>query len=76
MENEEDRDHLRVDLNAFQHFLTETEMKNGHHKVLNFQLSNSDPNLVNGKLDQVFEKFDCRANFNINLCFVFLCALK
>ena len=40
------------------------------HKVFNFQLSKLDHNLVNEKLDQVFEKLDCAAKINIALGFV------
>ena len=70
LENEEDSDQLRDELNACQHFLTDTEMENGRHKVFNFQLSKLDPNLVNEKLNQVFEKLDCAAKINIALGFV------
>ena len=44
-------------------------MENGRHKVFNFQLSKLDTNLVNEKLDQVFEKLDCTAKINIALGF-------
>ena len=71
MEDEEDSDQLRDELNACQYFLTDTEMENGRLKVFNFQLSKLDPNLVNEKLDQVFEKLDCAAKINIALGFVF-----
>ena len=70
LENEEDSDQLRDELNACQHFSTDTEMENGRHKVFNFQLSKRDPNLVIEKLDQVFEKLDCAAKINIALVFV------
>ena len=70
LENEEDSDQLRDELNACQHFLTDTEMENGRPKVFNFQFSKLDPNLVNEKLDQVFEKLDCAAKINIALGFV------
>ena len=40
-------------------------MENGRHKVLIFQLSKLDPNLVNEKLDQVFEKLGWAAKMNI-----------
>ena len=70
LENEEDTDQLRDELNACQHFLTYTEMENGRHKVFNSQLSKLDLNLVNEKLDQVFEKLDCAAKINIALRFV------
>ena len=68
LENEEDIDQLRDELNASQHFLTDTEMDYGRHKVFNFQLSQLDPNLVIEKLDQVFEKLDC-ATLPWDLCY-------
>ena len=70
LENEEVSDQLRDNLNAYQHFLTDTEMENGRHKVFNFQLLKLDLNLVNEKLDQVFEKLDCAIKINIALGFV------
>ena len=70
LENEEDSDQLRDELNACQHFLTDAEMENGCHKVFNFQLSKLELNLVNEKLDQVFEKLDCAAKINIALGYV------
>ena len=70
LENEEDSDQLRDELNACQYFLTDTEMENCLHEVFSFQLSKLDPNLVNEKLDQVFEKIDCAAKINIALGFV------
>ena len=70
LENEEDSDQLRDELNASQHFLTDTEIENGRQKVFNFQFSKLDPNLVNEKLDQVFEKLDCAPKNNIALGFV------
>ena len=54
MENEEDTDQLRDELKASRHFLTDTEMKNGHAKVLNFHFSELNPYLFDEKLDQVF----------------------
>ena len=47
LENEEDSDQQRDELNTSQHFFKDTEMENGRHKVFNFQLSKLDPNLVN-----------------------------
>ena len=56
MGNEEESDQLWDELNACQHFLTGTEIEDGRHKVFNFQFSKLDPDLVNEKLDQIFEK--------------------
>ena len=70
LENEEDSDQLRDELNAYQHFSTDTEKENGRQKVFNFQFSKLDPNLVNEKLDQVFEKLEYAAKISIALGFV------
>ena len=75
LENEEESDQLRNELNACQHFLTDTEMENERHNVFNFQLSKLDSHLVNEKLDQVFEKLDCAENVKIALGFV-LCNIE
>ena len=75
LENEEGSYQLRDELNACQHFLTDTEIENGHQMVFNFQFSKLDPTLVDEKLDQVFEKLDCAAKINIALGFV-LCIIE
>ena len=70
-ENEEDSDQLQDELNACQHFLTDTEVENGRHKLFNFQNSKLDLYLVNEKLNQVFEKLDFAAKINnVALTFV------
>ena len=51
-----DSEELTDELNVCQHFLTNTEMEKGRHKVNNFQLSKLDFNLDIEKLDHVFEK--------------------
>ena len=72
LKNEEDSDQLEDELNACQHFLTDTEMENGRHKVFNFQLSKLDPNLVNEKMDQVFENLIVQQKSTLpwDLCYV------
>ena len=67
LENQEDTDQLRDELNACQHFLTDNEIENGRRQVFNFQFSKLDPNLVNQKLDQVFGKLDYAAKINLAL---------
>ena len=42
-------------------------MENGRYKVFNFQLSKPESNLINEKLDHVFEKLDCAAKLNMAL---------
>ena len=39
LENQEDTDQLRDELNAGQHFMTDTEIENGRHRGFNFQFS-------------------------------------
>ena len=63
LENEEDSDQLRDELNACQRFLADTRMENGRQKVFNFQLSSVDFSPVNGKLDQVVEKINIALGF-------------
>ena len=72
LKNEEDSDQLEDELNACQHFLTDTEMENGRHKVFNFQLSKLDPNLVNEKMEQDFENLIVQQKSTLpwDLCYV------
>ena len=37
-----------------QHFLVDTEMKNGRHEVFIFQISKLDPKVINEKIEEVF----------------------
>ena len=69
LENEEDSDQLRDELNACQHFFTDTDMRSGRHKVINFQLSKLELNLFNEKLNEAVQKLDC-AKTKIALAFV------
>ena len=70
LENEEDSDHLRDDLNVSQHFFTDIEMENGHPNVFSFHYSKLDPFVLVETLDRVFEKFDCAAKISTDLGFV------
>ena len=45
-------------------------MENGRHRVFNFKLSNLDPNEINEKLKEVFEKLNCAAKVNLALGFI------
>ena len=42
---------LREELESSKHFLTDTEMENGRHRVFNFATSSFDMSLLNEKLD-------------------------
>ena len=47
----EDGEKLKEELSACQHFLVDTEMENGRHKVFNFQMSKLDTKIINEKLE-------------------------
>ena len=61
---------LREELESCKHFLTDTEMENGKHRVFNFAMSSFDISLLNDKLDYVFKELKCAAKFNIAFEFV------
>ena len=66
----EDGEKLKAELSACQHFLVDTEMENGTHKVVNFQLCKLGTKIINEKLEDVFNKLDSAAKINIALGFV------
>ena len=45
-------------------------MENGRHRVFNFKLSKLDPNEINEKKKEVFEKLNCAAKVNLALGFI------
>ena len=45
-------------------------MENGLHKVYNFNLAELDSQIINAKLEKVFESLKCAAKINIALGFV------
>ena len=69
-EEGEDGEKLKEELTACQHYLVDTEMENGRHKVFNFQMSKLDTKIINEKLEEVFNKLDSAAKINIALGFV------
>ena len=69
-EEGEDGEKLKEEFSACQHFLVDTEMENGRHKVFNFQMSKLDTKIINEKLEEVFNKLDSAAKINIALGFV------
>ena len=69
-EEGEDGEKLKEELSACQHFLVDTEMENGRHKVFNFQMSKLDTKIINEKLEEVFNKLDSAAKINIALGYV------
>ena len=61
---------LREELESCKHFLTDTEMENGRHRVFNFAISSFDMSLLNDKLDYVFKELKCAAKVNLAFGFV------
>ena len=69
MGNDDDQS-LTEELESCKHFLTDTEMENGRHRVFNFAMSSFDMSLLNGKLDYVFKELKWAARVNIPFGFV------
>ena len=61
---------LREELESCKHFLTDTELENGRHRVLNFAMPSFDIFLLNDKLDYVFKELKCAAKVNLAFGFV------
>ena len=61
---------LREELETCKHFLTDTEMENGRHRVFNFGMSSLDMSLLNDKLDYVFKELKRAAKVNLAFGFV------
>ena len=55
-EGGEDGEKLKKELTACQHFLVDTKIENGRHKVFNFQMSKLDTKIINEQLEAVFNK--------------------
>ena len=60
----------REELESCKHFLRDTKMENGRHRVFNFVMLSFDITLLNDKLDYVFKELKCAAK--VNLAFGFL----
>ena len=56
----EETPQLQEELSACQHFFQDTEIQNGRHRVFNFKLDKLDPNEINAKLKDVYEKLHVR----------------
>ena len=61
---------LREELESCKHFLSDTEMENGRHRVFNFAMSSFDMSLLNDKLDYVFKELKCAVKVNLAFGFV------
>ena len=67
---EDDDADLKEELQACQHFLVDSELEKGRHRVFNFVMSTFDNSLVNKKLDLVFNSLKCAAKVNLAFGFV------
>ena len=65
-----DDQNLREELESCKHFLSDTEMEYGTHRVFNFAMSSFDISLFNDKLDYVFKELKCAAKLNLAFAFV------
>ena len=61
---------LREELESCKHFLTDTEVENGKHRVFNFAMSSFDISLLNHELDYVFKELKCAAKIELAFGFV------
>ena len=69
-EEGEDGEKLKKELITCQNFLVDTEKENGRHNLVNFQMSKIDTNIMNERLEEVFNNLDSAAKINIALGFV------
>ena len=58
-EEEEVGEKLKEELSACGHFLIDTEMEKGRHKIFNFQMSKLDTKIINKKLEGVQQARFC-----------------
>ena len=61
---------LKEELQACQHFLVDSELEKGRHRVFNFAVSTFDNSLINQQLDLVFNGLKCAAKVNLAFGFV------
>ena len=67
---EDDDSDLGEELQACQHFLVDSELEQGTHRVSNFAMSTFDNSLVKEKLDSIFKGLKCAAKVNLTFGFV------
>ena len=61
---------LKEELGTCKHFLLDSEMEDGRHRVSNFAIDTLDPKYLLGKLDVVFDSLKCAAELNVAFGFV------
>ena len=67
---EDDDADLKEELQACQHFLVDSELEKGRHRVFNFAMSTFDNSLINKKLHYVFKELKCASKVNLAFGFV------
>ena len=67
---EDDDADLKEELQACQHFLVDSELEKGRHRVFNFATSTFDNCLIKRKVDLVFNGLKCAAKLNLAFGFV------
>ena len=67
---EDDNADLKEELQACQHFLVDSELEKGRHRVFIFAMSTFDNSLINEKLDLVSKGLECAAKANLAFGFV------
>ena len=65
-----DRKRLKEELKKCKHFLVDSEVENGRHKVNNFAWHTLDPKNLLKKIDVVFDSPECAAKLNVAFSFV------
>ena len=68
---EDDDADLKEQLQACQHFLVDSELEKGRHRVFSFTVSTFDNSLINQKLELVFKGLKCAAKNNLAFGIVF-----
>ena len=67
---EDDDADLKEELQACQHFLVDSELDKGRHRVFNFAMPTFDHSLISKKLELVFKGLKCGAKVNLGFGFV------
>ena len=67
---ENDDADVKEELQACQHFLVDSELEKGRHRVFNLAMSNLDNSLINQKMDLVFKALKSAAKVNLAFGFV------
>ena len=61
---------LREELQSCRHFLVDSEIQKGRHRVFNFAVNNLKAQVIEEKLDRVLDKLKCVASVNLALGFI------